>query len=431
LDIYFPKGIKLYVLVFTVILFSIFSLFSISGKEANAITEILSDGASCVALGGIWNGGMHSCNFSSLSINSGNTLTISNGITLINSGNISDSGTISIFYGGTFINSGKITISNKGVGNYGIYNTGIITNSGTITISNSNRIGIYNIGIFYDLCGAKYYGTPPNGNSINNISCTSVLLANSDFAKTIRNIPINIPILSNDSTGTTIQSFTQGIKGTVTGPNLDNLITYTPKKNASGKDSFSYTITDGKKHTATANVIVTILVNPHCSGGHDLSQCDFTYANLPGGKFGGNNLQNVDFTNANLVGADFGGSDLQNAIFKNADLQDAKFGGDNLQNVDFTNANLVGADLGGSDLQGAIFKGADLSGINLSGDNLRNENFEKANLSYANLAGANLSYANLAGANLLGANLSGAKLTGASIAGSNFEGVKPGCFNCR
>lgn len=426
-----PRTIRLHVLLLATIL-CVFSIF-LNSKEASAISGTLSDDVSCIAMKGTWNGGLHSCNFSSLTINSGNTLTISNGVTLVNSGTISDSGTINIFYGGTFTNSGKITISNNGVGNYGIYNTGTLINSGTITISNTNRIGIYNIGSLYELCNAKYYGTPPNGNPINNILCRSSLFANLDYAKTIKNIPINIPVLSNDSPGTTIQSFTQGIKGTVSGPNPDNFITYTPKKNVSGKDSFSYTITDGKKHTASANVVVTILINPHCSGGtgHDLSLCDFSYANLPGGRFGGDNLENANFTNANLEGADFGGSDLQGAIFKNANLQDVKFGGDNLQNVDFTNANLVDSDLGGANLQGTIFKGTDLSGINLSGDNLHNENFENANLSYANLAGANLSDANLSGANLLNANLLGAKLTGASISGSNFEGVKPGCFSCR
>ncbi len=419
---------KLCFLLFALMLFSI---FFISNKEANATSGILSDQTSCIALKGLWNNNMHSCNFSSLTINAGNTLTISNGITLINSGNLSDSGTLNIFYGGNLINSGKITITNKGVNNYGIYNTGTVTNFGTITLSNSNRLGVYNTGIFYELCGAQYFGTSPNGNPIKNISCTSFLFANPDSSRTLRNIPVNIPVLANDSAGTVIQSFTQGTKGTVTGPNPDNFLTYTPKKNASGKDSFSYTITDNKKHTASANVVVTVFINSHCSGGHDLSGCYFAYADLPGGKFGGDNLRNVDFTNANLVGADFGGSDLQNATFRNANLQDAKFGGDNLRNVDFTNANLVGADLGGSDLQGAIFKGADLSGINLSGDNLRNENFENADLSYANLTGANLSDANLSGANLLGANLSGAKLTGANIAGSNFQGVNPGCFNCK
>ena len=367
------------------------SIFFISSKEANATSGTLSDQTSCIALKGIWNNNMHSCNFSSLKIDAGDTLTVSNGVTLINSGNLSDSGTLSIFYGGNLINSGKITITNKGVNNYGIFNTGTVTNFGTITISNSNRLGIYNTGIIYELCGAQYFGTLPNGNPIKNISCTSFLVASPDSSRTLKNIPVNIPVLANDSAGTIIQSFTQGTKGTVTGPSPENFITYIPKKNAFGKDSFSYTITDNKKHTASANVVVTIFIDPHCSGGHDLSGCSFVYANLPGGKFGG----------------------------------------DNLRNVDFTNANLVGADLGGADLQGAIFKGADLTGINLSGDNLRNENFENADLSYANLTGANLSDANLSGTNLLGANLSGAKLTGANISGSNFQGVNPGCFHCK
>lgn len=85
-------------------------------QPAYAIGGTVSDGPSCIAIGGTWDG-ISKCTVSSLAVNSGETLTIASGITLQYSGIIRNNS------GGTINNSGTI-INRCG---------GIITNSGTLT----------------------------------------------------------------------------------------------------------------------------------------------------------------------------------------------------------------------------------------------------------------------------------------------------------
>ena len=87
-------------------------------------------------------------------------------------------------------------------------------------------------------------------------------VANPDSVTTLSGIAVQIPVLLNDSDPDgdtlTIQSFTQGVGGTVTlGPTADQL-TYTPFASGSFTDSFTYTISDGHGGLATASVIVTV-----------------------------------------------------------------------------------------------------------------------------------------------------------------------------
>ena len=79
-----------------------------------------------------------------------------------------------------------------------------------------------------------------------------------------------------------------------------------------------------------------------------------------------------------------------------------------LSNSDFTGANLTNFNLSNTNLSGANLTGAALWSTNLTGANLTGANLGMAYLRGANLSGANLTGANLKGANLQDANLSGA-----------------------
>lgn len=86
-------------------------------------------------------------------------------------------------------------------------------------------------------------------------------LANIDYATVETDGSVNIDVLANDTdpddTGLTITSTGSASDGSVTIEN-DGTITYEPDAGFSGKDSFTYTITngDGKTATATVNVVV-------------------------------------------------------------------------------------------------------------------------------------------------------------------------------
>ena len=78
-----------------------------------------------------------------------------------------------------------------------------------------------------------------------------------DYGQSVR-----IDVLSNDSDPDndtlTVQSFTNPAHGTVS-KDSQNVLTYTPAIGFSGADSFTYTISDGKGHTAVATV--NLIVN--------------------------------------------------------------------------------------------------------------------------------------------------------------------------
>jgi hypothetical protein len=83
--------------------------------------------------------------------------------------------------------------------------------------------------------------------------------AQNDVAFTGGKQPVNIAVLANDSAGltgsVTIQSAGPASAGTVT-INANGTLTYTPAKNFSGSDSFTYVITDGAGRTSTATVTI-------------------------------------------------------------------------------------------------------------------------------------------------------------------------------
>lgn len=82
-----------------------------------------------------------------------------------------------------------------------------------------------------------------------------------DTASTRKNTAITISVTSNDSDVDgdvlTVTSVTQGANGTVALAGGGS-VTYTPKRNFFGTDTFSYTISDGKGSTATATVTMTV-----------------------------------------------------------------------------------------------------------------------------------------------------------------------------
>lgn len=84
--------------------------------------------------------------------------------------------------------------------------------------------------------------------------------------------------------------------------------------------------------------------------GGDLSNMDFSYAQLTGADLRGVNAANTNFAGANLSGANLAGANLSGANLSGADLP----------GTDLTNADLSGANLRGATLTDAILSGADL-----------------------------------------------------------------------
>jgi uncharacterized repeat protein (TIGR01451 family) len=86
-------------------------------------------------------------------------------------------------------------------------------------------------------------------------------IAADDAATTIGTTPVSIPVLENDTDPDNdplnVISWTQPANGTVTFSG--NIATYTANSGFIGDDPFTYTISDGRGGTSTANVIVTVL----------------------------------------------------------------------------------------------------------------------------------------------------------------------------
>jgi len=98
--------------------------------------------------------------------------------------------------------------------------------------------------------------------SITVMSANDKPSANDDSARTLEDTPIKaIDVLGNDTDADddqlTTSAVTQGRNGSVT-INADNTLSYSPKANFYGTDSFTYTISDGKGGTDTATVNVKV-----------------------------------------------------------------------------------------------------------------------------------------------------------------------------
>ena len=144
--------------LFIPIILSLFIIGFSYSEEALAVSGTVSDGSSCVSIGGVWDG-ISKCTTPSLTVGPDENLVISSGIMLDNTGTLIISGTIDNFgiirnsqvintsISGTINNNNGATIDNSGYMNNGgtINNSGMINNHFTITNSrniNNNLGGI-------------------------------------------------------------------------------------------------------------------------------------------------------------------------------------------------------------------------------------------------------------------------------------------------
>ena len=85
-------------------------------------------------------------------------------------------------------------------------------------------------------------------------------VAKDDSKVTDEDLAITVPVLANDSDpdgdAVAVSAVNQGAHGSVA--KTSTSVTYTPDKDWSGIDSFSYSISDGRGGTATAAVVVTV-----------------------------------------------------------------------------------------------------------------------------------------------------------------------------
>jgi uncharacterized protein YjbI with pentapeptide repeats len=176
----------------------------------------------------------------------------------------------------------------------------------------------------------------------------------------------------------------------------------------------------------------------------DISNVNFTGANLSGIDFTSVDISTINLTGANLTGANLTGMDLSTinltgTILSEADLTQVNLSGVSLVNQEMVGTNLTSADLNGANLTeaklvdikglGADFSNATLVHANLSAADLTGAIMQSANLESANLEGANLEEANLRAANLTdtdlyGADLTDTNLTGATLTGTHLEEIK-------
>ncbi len=100
---------------------------------------------------------------------------------------------------------------------------------------------------------------------INNEIPNDPPVAEDDEAETLKNTPVDIPVLDNDSDpdGDEISITEVGDPANGTAVvNEDGTVTYTPDAGFSGEDSFTYTISDGNGGTDSATVTVTVVNQP-------------------------------------------------------------------------------------------------------------------------------------------------------------------------
>jgi hypothetical protein len=106
-----------------------------------------------------------------------------------------------------------------------------------------------------------------DGQSESNLATVTITVLNrapvalSDTASTSRNSAVTISVLSNDSDPDkdplTLMGLTQPANGTLA-LNANGTITYTPKRNFTGTDTFTYKVSDGTLQSGAATVTVTV-----------------------------------------------------------------------------------------------------------------------------------------------------------------------------
>lgn len=185
--------------------------------------------------------------------------------------------------------------------------------------------------------------------------------------------------------------------------------------------------------------------------GRDLSDRDFTGADLGNMDLRGANFEGAILTRVNLAGADLSGACLRDAVLFKTNLANARLVGADLrrangahafaQGADFTDALLEMAFFEDAALMGALFlraKGAyaifcraNLAGVRAEGSSFEHADFSEATLEESNWEGACLEYAQLSEsrarrARFIRAKISGAGFTKANLAYASFGGATGG-----
>ena len=163
-----------------------------------------------------------------------------------------------LYDGGQFSQAGTKQANNIATYNNGTWATlGSGVNGRVAEIALDPQKNVYLFGAFTKAGGktsSQFAMWHPNG--IPNTNPVAV----ADFVTTVRNQAINIAVLTNDydldGDMFALASLTQPAHGTavISGTN----VIYTPTVNYTGTDSFTYTISDGRGGTSSANVTITI-----------------------------------------------------------------------------------------------------------------------------------------------------------------------------
>ena len=177
--------------------------------------------------------------------------------------------------------------------------------------------------ITYKVCDKS---TPAQCTSATATITVGPITAN-DTASTPAGTPVNIPVLSNDSsTLTNITGTTPPANGTVL-VNPDGTILYTPNPGFSGTDSFTYTVCDSSAancKTATVTVTVAPIAKPDTATtkentpvtvpvlGNDLGKLDSTTATVLSGPNNGTVVVNPDGSIKYTPASGFNGTDVIN-----------------------------------------------------------------------------------------------------------------------
>jgi methionine-rich copper-binding protein CopC len=149
-----------------------------------------------------------------------------------------------------------------------------LNSAGQLTVADGSKLNFEGVRTFTLGVRVNDGGAP----SLSDIATVRISLtnvnenpvANDDTASTLENEATTINVLANDTdvdgNTLTISSVAQPANGQVVIQSGGKNIQYTPNKNFSGSEVFSYTISDGQGGTATAKVTVTVTDVPLTAG---------------------------------------------------------------------------------------------------------------------------------------------------------------------
>ncbi|MBN1221031.1 MAG: tandem-95 repeat protein, partial [Anaerolineae bacterium] len=140
---------------------------------------------------------------------------------------------------------------------------GSVTNNGNGTVTYTPNNGFSGSDSFTYTVSDGNGGTATATVTITVTPANRLPVAANDGATTDQNTAVTINVLSNDNDpdgdSLTVASVGSASNGSV--GNNGNSITYTPNGGFYGSDSFTYTVSDGKGGTATAQVSITVIRN--------------------------------------------------------------------------------------------------------------------------------------------------------------------------